>query len=215
MIARLRLHDGALGAALLLLALLAPPLRHALEASMTSQMLVQIPLLAAVGLLIARALPAGALARLADWNDCGISGLVLASLAGAFWMLPRALDASVADPLMAAAKYLSVPLLIGLPLALSWPSMSFVVRGVFLMEGIATSFRLGWLYLIWPERLCNLYLIDDQQLLGRLLLLIGAALAVGIAWRLIWGRPDAVPDARLTRVARIAGPHRPQPRANG
>lgn len=160
---------------------------------MSAQMLVQIPLLIAVGLFMARALPARASAVLDGWNHGGISGLVLATLASAFWMLPRQLDAAVADPLVASAKYLSVPLLIGLPLALSWPRMGFIVRGVFLLECIATLFRLGWLYLIAPERLCNLYLLDDQQRLGRYLLLIGAVLFIGIAWKLVWGRFDSRP----------------------
>jgi hypothetical protein len=111
-------------------------------------------------------------------------------------MLPRALDAAVTDPSIAIAKYLSVPLLIGLPLALSWPRMGFVVKGVLLLEGIATLLRLGWLYLVSPERLCNLYLLDDQQRLGRLLLLIGAALFLGVACKLVWGRFDAPADSR-------------------
>ena len=156
MIARLRPADAACGAAVLLLVLLAPPLRHALQSSMTAQMLVQIPLLAAAGWLAAMALPARLSAAIGTCNEHGISGLVLATLASAFWMLPRALDAAVTDPSLAIAKYLSVPLLIGLPLALSWPRMGFVVKGVLLLEGIATLLRLGWLYLVSPERLCNL-----------------------------------------------------------
>jgi hypothetical protein len=76
--------------------------------------------------------------------------------------------------------------------------MSFIVRGVFLLECVATFFRLGWLYLIWPERLCNLYLLDDQQRLGQFLLLIGAALFLGIAWKLVWGRFASLPDAGVT-----------------
>ena len=162
---------------------------------MTAQMLIQIPLLIAVGFFIGRTLPARASEAIADWNYGGISGLVLATLTGAFWMLPRALDAAVVDPLVATAKYLSVPLLIGLPLALSWPRMGFIVRGVFLLECIATFFRLGWLYMVWPERLCTLYLLDDQQRLGQYLLLIGAALFLGVAWKLLCGRFDSLPDA--------------------
>ena len=91
------------------------------------------------------------------------------------------------EPLVVAAKYLSLPLLIGLPFALSWPRMKFIVRGVFLLEGIATFFRLGWLYLISPERLCNLYLLDDQQRLGQYMLVIGAALFLGVAGKLLLG----------------------------
>ena len=132
--------------------------------------------------------------RLADWNHRGITGLVLASVASAYWMLPRTLDASVTVPLLGAAKYLSVPLLIGLPFALGWPRMSFIVRGVFLVEFIATFFRLGWLYLVSPERLCNNYLLDDQQRLGQYMLLVGAALFLGVAGKLLWGRFDSLAE---------------------
>ena len=178
-------------AALTYLLLLAPPLRHALESSMTTQMLLQIPLLITVGLLLAPALPARAVEVISSCNHQGIAGLLLASVVSAFWMLPLELDASVAEPLIAAAKYLSVPLLIGLPLALSWPRMGFIVRGVFLLELTATFFRLGWLYLIWPGRLCTNYLLDDQQRLGLFMLWIGGALLLGIAAKLIWGRFDS------------------------
>jgi hypothetical protein len=193
--ARLRSVDVACSAALLFLVLLAPPVKRALEASMTAQMLLQIPLLVAVGVFIARLLPIRATRAIADWNYRGIGGLVLATMTSMFWMLPRTLDAAVTDPLVAVAKYASAPLLIGLPLALSWPRMGFIVRGVFLVECIATFFRLGWLYLISPDRLCNLYLLDDQQRLGQLLLLIGAALFVAIAWKLVWGRFDSLSGA--------------------
>lgn len=195
MTARPRSVDVACSAALLFLVLLAPPVKRALEASMTAQMLLQIPLLVAVGVFIARLLPIRATRVIADWNYRGIGGLVLATMTSMFWMLPRTLDAAVTDPLVAVAKYASAPLLIGLPLALSWPRMGFIVRGVFLVECIATFFRLGWLYLISPDRLCNLYLLDDQQRLGQLLLLIGAALFVAIAWKLVWGRFDSLSGA--------------------
>ncbi len=192
MIKRLRPRDAAFIAAMLFLVVLAPPVKQALEASMTTQMLVQIPLLIAVGLLVARVLPVGVPPTIDEWNYRGISGLTLATITSVLWMLPRALDASVTDPGVAVAKYLSLPFLIGLPLALSWPRMSFVVRGVFLVECIATLFRLGWLYLVSTERLCNLYLLDDQQRLGQYLLLIGAALLLGVAWKVIWGRFDSL-----------------------
>jgi hypothetical protein len=97
-------------------------------------------------------------------------------------------------PLLGAAKYLTLPRLIGMPFALGWPRMGFIVRGVFLLELIATFFRLGWLYLISPERLCNNYLLDDQQRLGRYMLLIGAALFLGVAVKLLWGRFDTLAE---------------------
>jgi hypothetical protein len=89
---------------------------------------------------------------------------------------------------MAFAKFASVPLLIGLPLGLGWPQMGFVVRGVFLLELIATFFRLGWLYLVSPLRLCNNYLLDDQQRAGQYMLVIGGVILACVLAKLLWGR---------------------------
>ncbi len=175
-------------AALLYAALLLPPSRRLLEGSMTLQMLVQLPLLIGAGYLLREAVPARLAAVIARWNQRGITGLVLASMAGMFWMLPRSLDAAVSLPWMAFAKFASAPLLIGLPLGLSWPQMGFVVRGVFLLELIATFFRLGWLYLVSPVRLCNNYLLDDQQRAGETMLVIGGVILAGILATLLWGR---------------------------
>lgn len=198
---------GLLSALLLFLVLLTPPLRHLLEASMTAQMLVQIPLLVVVGLLLSQGVPARLNAALAGWDHRGISGLVLATLATAVWMLPRSLDAAITEPSIAVAKHLSIPLLIGLPFALSWPRMGFIVRGVFLLELIATFFRMGWLYLIWPDRLCNNYLLGDQQRLGRYMVLIGAMLLLWVAGKLLWGSMDTF--ARTRPVAADIAAQRP------
>ena len=199
--------SAAHAAVLIFLILLLPPVRHALESSMTAQMLLQIPLLVAAGLLLSRATPAWLDAALADWDWQGIAGLVMATFAAAMWMLPRALDASVSETAMATAKYLSVPLLIGLPFGLSWMRMGFIVRGVFLIELIATCFRMGWLYLLWPDRLCNNYLLDDQQRLGKCLVAIGVALLLWTAAKLLWGNLSGVaglPDT-ATRHRRVEG----------
>lgn len=165
-------------------------LRPLLEARMTAQMLLQIPLLIGVGMLVGRTLPPRWSARLAPWNHRGVSGLVLATLAVMFWMLPRWLDAAASEPVVDAAKFLSLPLLAGIPLAISWPCAGFVVRGVFLLELIASCFRFGWLYLISPLRLCNNYALEDQQRLGVSLLVLGALLFAWIAYKLLWGSFD-------------------------
>jgi hypothetical protein len=175
-------------AALLVLVLLAPPVRHGLEATMTAQMLVQLPLLAAAGWLLSGAVPPRVLARVGRWSHRSFTGLVLVTVTAAFWMLPRSLDAATSQPLIVAAKHLSVPLLIGLPFGVSWPRMGFVIRGVFLVEFVASFFRLGWLYLISPIRLCNNYALNDQQRLGGSMLAIGGGLLVWLAWKLLWGR---------------------------
>lgn len=51
--------------------------------------------------------------------------------------------------------------------------------------------------MIWPGRLCNLYLLDDLQRFDQFLLLIGCGLCLAIAWNPIWGRFDALPGAEL------------------
>lgn len=165
-----------------------PPVKHALETSMTAQMLVQIPLLTAVGYLLHAAVPQRVASGIAGWNHRGITGLVLASFALMFWMLPRSMDAAVTDPAIDLARFVSVPLLVGLPLGMSWPRMSFVVRGVLLSEAIAMLFRLGWLYVVSPVRFCNNYLLGDQQRLGECMIAIGAVILLWLIGKLLWGR---------------------------
>ena len=179
-----------------------PPVIHALQASMALQMLVQIPLLIAAGYLLRAAVPQRLASVIAAWNLNGISGMLLASFATAFWMLPRTLDAAASDPLFTLVKFVTVPLLIGLPMGLSWPRMNFVVRGVFLMELIAMFFRVGWLYLISPVRLCNNYLLDDQQRTGQYMLMIGGAILLWAAIKLLWGHFDLSPDHEQPAPAR-------------
>lgn len=198
-----RRHCGGV-AVLLFVVLLLPAVKHGLEASMTTQMLVQMPLLVSVGWLLRAVVPARARALAAGWDHQGVTGLVLASITAGFWLLPRLLDSAVSEPAVDMAKYLSVPLLIGLPFSVSWPRMSFIVRGVFLLESIATLFRMGWLYLVWPERLCNSYLLDDQQRLGQYLVLIGTACCFLVALKLLWGHFESLPEARPPAARRVA-----------
>ncbi len=179
-----------LAGAILWAVLAVPPVWHALESTMTLQMLVQIPLLVLAGWGVAQGTPDWFKRRLASWNHRGINGMLLASLTGIVWMLPLAMDAALDDPRVTLAKFLSVPLLIGAPIALSWPRAGFVVRGVVLVELIATAIRLGWLYLISPVRLCSNYLLDDQQQLGKILLVIGFGILLALVWKLMWGHID-------------------------
>lgn len=175
--------------------------RHALEATMTLQMLAQLPMLAVAGWCFAHGLPRVLVRTIASWNHRGISGLLLASLVGTVWMLPRAMDASLADASVELAKFSSVPLLMGAPVALSWPHAGFVVRGVLLLELTATAFRLGWLYLISPQRLCTSYLLADQQQLGKILIAIGVIVVLMLGSKLLWGHTDFEPADHEDRAA--------------
>ena len=62
-----------------------------------------------------------------------------------------------------------------------------MVRGVWLVEIVAMAFRLGWLYMVSPVRLCSNYLLSDQQQLGKIMLAIGVAICLLLAWKLMWG----------------------------
>lgn len=176
---------GLVGIALWVVNML-PPVRALIETTMTSQMLVQLTMLTMSGWFVAHLVPLHVRDHIDRWNAQGIAGLLLATVTSMVWMLPRMMDSSLSDGTITVAKFVTVPLLIGVPLALSWPLMGFVVRGFFLLEAVATAFRLGWLYLISPERVCVNYLIDDQQVLGIVMLCIGGVLFVYFGWKLMF-----------------------------
>ena len=185
---------ATLAAAGLWLVLALPPLRAWLESAMTLHMLEQLPLLAAIGYVVGRAwmqarpggTPSRALASVQSFNAGGITGLVFASFVMVLWMLPRLLDLARLDPTAAALKFVSVPLA-GLAVALSWPRLPAIARAVVHLEVIATLLRFGWGYLAAEERLCLAYLADDQQRTDELLLWLGFAYAVAVAWRPMFG----------------------------
>src|SRR3546814_15442605 len=101
---------------------------------MTLQMLAQIPLLGVTGWQLARAMPVRWQNAIDRWNHQGITGLVLVSLMGLIWALPKAMDAALDDSFVMLTKFISVPMLLGLPLALSWPERGFCVRCGFFMR---------------------------------------------------------------------------------
>lgn len=174
-----------LAAVYLLLA--APPLRGWLEAGMVSHMLVQLPLLVGIGALAVRWLPPRLHDRLDRCNAAGLPLTLLALFAAAFWMLPRSLDAALNAPPMELAKFLTLPLLVGMPLALSWRRLPLIGRGFLWSNLISMLVVLGWLYSAAPVRVCTNYLVDQQQLLGRSLLLLALGLALWLAGRVLFG----------------------------
>ena len=148
-----------------------------LEASLLKHVLVEIPLLIITGIFAGNLLKA----RIAGvLIVISIPAILLACFTLAFWMIPRWLDASLGNEFTACMKYLSLPLLVGIPLALSWQILHPVARGVIKIEFLAMLFRLGWIYLVSPDRLCNNYLLGEQQQLGYMLIVLG--FAFGITW---------------------------------
>jgi len=156
----------ALIGALIIAVLALPPVRAALEAQMILHMLVQIPLLALAGGLAARALPLTSRRSLRQWNQRGITGIVLALIVSTWWMVPRALDGALSSGTMELAKFVSLPLLVGAPVALSWSELPFVGKGFVLANVLPMWAVVGWLYVAAPTRLCNYYLTDQQATAG-------------------------------------------------
>ena len=162
-----------------LLALLAlPPVAVWLEATLSRHLLVQIPLLAVSGYLLGPVIGRLRPRRLGGYNTGGVPGVLLAMFAASFWMLPRSLDAVLADSFMEIAKFVSVPVFIGIPLALSWHKLHAIAKGFIWANLISMLAVLGWLYLASPVRLCNSYLLDQQHVLGWAMLALAAGVAV-------------------------------------
>ncbi|RYF15184.1 MAG: hypothetical protein EOO30_15540 [Comamonadaceae bacterium] len=168
------------GIAAVLLALVAlPPARGWLEGSMGLHMLVQFPLLALAGWLLARALPHRWRTRLDAWNAHGIAGLLFVALTMALLMIPRLLDLALADLRIDAAKMTAV-VLAGAALQLSWTRAGKLVQGFFLGNVLPMTAAVGQLFQDTPLRLCNAYLLDDQDRVGTAL--VALALLAGAAW---------------------------------
>ena len=179
-------------AAMIWLALFLPPVRSALEQDMALHMAVQLPLLIAIGLVAAPALRRYEPRRLDEADWLGIPGLVLVGFLTSFWMLPRMLDRALAEPVVDLAKFLSLPLLAGLPLGLSWRRMPALGRAFVWANFIPKLGAIGGLYLAAPTRLCAYYRLDQQATAGWTLIAVAAALAIASFAVVFFGWPKAV-----------------------
>lgn len=126
------------------------------------------------------------------------AALILALVTGAIWMLPRSVDAALITQGGLVAKFITLPLLCGVPLALSWSRIGPVLRGFLKAQAISMLLFLSFLYTHAPLRICNSYLVDDQQRLG-----MGFAYAAA-ALTLIWLIPVfAGPNVSLLKKAPV------------
>lgn len=178
----------------LVIALALPAMRASLESTMALHMLIQLPVLALCGFWIGRAwLGArhdGALARMLaygqTWNAGGATGLVMAAFIMVMWMLPRFLDLARLDPVVDAIKFVTIAAA-GVFVAVSWPRCPGIARAVVHLEVIATLLRFGWGYLAAEDRLCLVYLANEQQQAGTLLLWLAALYAIAVIRRPLFG----------------------------
>lgn len=133
--------------------------------------LVQMPFLAFAGALVPiapRAIP----------RDLALPLAIVALTTALYWMLPRAVDAALITWQGHAAKFITLPLLLGVPFGLAWPRLGPVLRGFAKAQTVSMLLLLGFLYTHAPIRICNSYLVDDQVRLGLGFACLAAALAV-------------------------------------
>ncbi len=171
-----------IAAAALWVVLASPPARSLLEGEMVRQMTLQLPLLGITGGLIAHALREREPAWLHQADRSGAVGVIMALFTIAFWMLPRSLDAALADARMEAAKIITLPLLAGLPLASSCRRLPVLARAFLAANLLSMLGIVGALYLAAPTRLCTYYRLDQQAAAGRGLIALAAV--AGFVWLL-------------------------------
>ena len=103
------------------------------------------------------------------------------------WMLPRMLDASLVYAGYHFAKFTTLPLLLGLPLAFAWKNVGAITKAFFICNLISMLLVLAWLYIEAPVRLCNYYLIEEQKILGVCLIYIAGILSLHFGIKIFLG----------------------------
>jgi|SRR5690625_2006780 len=152
--------------------LMIPPVIHLSESIMSIHMHMQMPLLGIAGMLMTPFLQKKFPSFFSKWNENGIPGIILFLIVFCYWLLPRAMDETLALTHIEVFKFISWPFLIGLPLRDSWPKLSNAWKNtVYIVVTIVYSF-MAWLYIFSPDQLCNNYLIVEQRTLGWGFLLI-------------------------------------------
>ena len=178
-----RLYAAA-SAALLALAII---FRHTLTSTMALHMLVHIPMILLAGALAGHACLAGRqcgnvrrlAGRFAKYNGYGIPGLLFVTFMLGYWMIPRSLDHVLVSAAADSGKFLGL-LIAGLLLFDSLRRADKVVRLFFVGNFSWMTAIAGLLYQENPARLCNFYLLGDQEVAGMGLVVI--AVAVPTLW---------------------------------
>jgi hypothetical protein len=165
--------------------------RYSLESDMALHMTVQIPLLIGIGLLLAPLVRGREPTWLVEADWLGIPGMVAVVLVTSFWMIPRALDSALSDPLTDAVKFVTLPLAAGLPLGLSWRRTPPLGRAFIWANFIPKLGAIGGLYLAAPVRLCAYYRIDQQIEAGWALVIVAAALGISGFFVVFFGLQSA------------------------
>lgn len=170
-----------------------PSVRAAAEASMVRYMVGVTPLLLLAGWVLA-GLP-GPRRLTARWNELGIPGFLITSSVLTVWMIPNALDLATSHADIDAVRT-TTTFLAGAALRLSIAQAGLVVQTFFVGHAVTMTVFVGVLFQSMPQRLCNVYLVDDQARTGVGLVVLGSvggSIWVWSAWRRLQG--EASPEA--------------------
>lgn len=166
----------AIVALIAILALAMPSARALFEQYMLSHMLIQLPLLVICGFWIADYLLERVTFRIEF--HFALPLLLIALITAMFWMLPRFLDASLEDHNYFLLKFTSLPLLVGIPFTFGWRNVGPIAKSFVMANLMSMLIVLAWLYIEAPVRLCNYYLINEQQDVGKTLVYIAAGVSL-------------------------------------
>jgi hypothetical protein len=163
---------------LLFVFLVIPPVAHYMESVMIIHMHMQMPLLVIAGCLMGRAVQIKFPSFLAKWNENGVPGILLFTIVTALWMVPRMMDEALASQGTEWFKFLSLALLAGVPLRISWGLLSPAWKNSIFILFTGLFALMGWLYIKVPIQLCNNYLLIEQITLGWAFVTMAVCLAI-------------------------------------
>jgi hypothetical protein len=162
----------------LYLFLMLPPVIMLSESIMVVHMHMQMPLLVIVGTLFTPYLKERFSSFFEKWNHNGVPGIVLFMIIIIYWMIPRTMDEALTIPAVEIFKFISLPLLAGIPLRDSWNKLNILGKNVIFICLIFITSVMAWLYIGVPIQLCNNYLVSEQKALGWTFLLTGLCLLI-------------------------------------
>jgi hypothetical protein len=149
-----------------------PVVRAALQASMMSHMFVLVLGVTALGYLLAYGIEKLNFSFEVAWPDFNAMGLS-SWLFVLFRMLPATMDQAVDSNLMSWGRNVNL-LLAGALLRLSLKKAHPFLSLFFAWNLVTMLFIQGHLYLNLPERVCNAYLLGDQENTAKAMILSAA-----------------------------------------
>lgn len=168
---------------LLFIVLALPPVSNLLESIMIVHMHMQMPLLVVAGVLMGKLFQQRFPAFFQKWNENGIPGILLFSIIMIYWMIPRTMDEALTVQAVQIFKFISLPLLAGVPLRDSWPKLSSQLKNIIIAAYTFMFIAMGLLYVLSPEQLCNNYLLVEQITLGWGFITMAICMVIYLAYK--------------------------------